>query len=97
LLAFALLAAGTALAEPRFSFQATPGKLPKDVVPAHYSLRWCRICEGSLRRARRDRDRRRETCQARDAERGEPHVQLGVLLTGTDETARRRQTLPTRP
>jgi aminopeptidase N len=39
LLAFALLAAGTALAEPRFSFHATPGKLPKEVVPAHYSLR----------------------------------------------------------
>ncbi|HTL26365.1 MAG TPA: M1 family peptidase, partial [Burkholderiales bacterium] len=39
LLAFALLAAGPALAEPRYSFQATPGKLPKDVVPSHYWLR----------------------------------------------------------
>ena len=39
LLALVLLAAGTAIAEPRFWFQATPGKLPKDVVPAHYSLR----------------------------------------------------------
>ena len=36
----ALFAAGTVLAEPRFSFQATPGKLPKDVVPAHYSMRF---------------------------------------------------------
>ncbi|OGA17631.1 MAG: hypothetical protein A3I63_03760 [Betaproteobacteria bacterium RIFCSPLOWO2_02_FULL_66_14] len=26
-------------AEERFSFEATPGKLPKDVVPAHYALR----------------------------------------------------------
>jgi aminopeptidase N len=26
-------------AEPRFSFSTTPGKLPKDVVPRHYSLR----------------------------------------------------------
>jgi len=26
-------------AEPRFSFAATPGKLPKDVVPKHYRLR----------------------------------------------------------
>src|SRR4026209_2072386 len=28
-----------ASAEPRFSFAATPGKLPKDVVPKHYVLR----------------------------------------------------------
>ncbi len=28
-----------ALAEPRFSFAATPGKLPKDVAPKHYQLR----------------------------------------------------------
>src|SRR5690349_12239369 len=27
-----------ASAEPRFSFAATPGKLPKDVVPKHYVL-----------------------------------------------------------
>ena len=39
LLMLAFFAAGTALAEPRFSFQATAGKLPKDAVPAHYSLR----------------------------------------------------------
>ena len=39
LLALALLGAGTAHAEPRFSFHSTPGKLPKEVVPAHYSLR----------------------------------------------------------
>jgi aminopeptidase N len=26
-------------AEPRFSFETTPGKLPKDVVPSHYALR----------------------------------------------------------
>jgi aminopeptidase N len=30
---------GPAVAEPRFSFAATPGKLPKDVVPRHYALR----------------------------------------------------------
>ncbi|HET7764455.1 MAG TPA: M1 family metallopeptidase [Burkholderiales bacterium] len=30
---------GHALAEPRFSFSTTPGKLPKDVVPRHYALR----------------------------------------------------------
>ena len=28
-----------ALAEPRFSFAGTPGRLPKDVVPEHYALR----------------------------------------------------------
>jgi len=39
LLALALLAAGAAGAEPRFSFHSTPGKLPKEVVPVHYSLR----------------------------------------------------------
>jgi len=39
LLALALLAAGAADAEPRFSFHSTPGKLPKEVVPVHYSLR----------------------------------------------------------
>ena len=39
LLMLALFAAGSVLAEPRFSFHATPGKLPKDAVPAHYSLR----------------------------------------------------------
>ncbi|HEX2650888.1 MAG TPA: M1 family metallopeptidase [Burkholderiales bacterium] len=43
-LAFALAAllflpVGSALAEARFSFAATPGKLPKDVVPSHYRLR----------------------------------------------------------
>ena len=27
------------MAEPRFSFHSTPGKLPKDVVPKHYALR----------------------------------------------------------
>jgi aminopeptidase N len=34
-----LLCAACAAAEPRFSFLATPGKLPKDVVPKHYALR----------------------------------------------------------
>jgi aminopeptidase N len=32
------LAAGHATAEPVFSFGATPGKLPKTVVPIHYAL-----------------------------------------------------------
>jgi len=42
---FALAAAlllcciASAGAEPRFSFAATPGKLPKDIVPRHYALR----------------------------------------------------------
>jgi len=35
----AALCAAHALAEPRFSFANTPGKLPKDVVPSHYALR----------------------------------------------------------
>src|SRR2546422_8979125 len=34
-----LCCAAAASAEPRFSFHSTPGKLPKDVVPKHYSLR----------------------------------------------------------
>jgi aminopeptidase N len=33
-----LLATGSSRAEPTFSFAATPGKLPKAVVPIHYSL-----------------------------------------------------------
>src|SRR5438309_615466 len=33
-----LLATGSSDAEPTFSFAATPGKLPKTVVPIHYSL-----------------------------------------------------------
>src|SRR6266436_4809420 len=32
------LAAGEAMAESPFSFDATPGKLPKSVVPIHYAL-----------------------------------------------------------
>jgi aminopeptidase N len=39
LAAAALFCAAAAGAEPRFSFQSTPGKLPKDVVPKHYALR----------------------------------------------------------
>ena len=38
-LAAALLFCAAAGAEPRFSFDSTPGKLPKDVVPKHYALR----------------------------------------------------------
>ena len=38
-LAAALLVPTVAAAEPRFSFAATPGKLPKEVVPKHYVLR----------------------------------------------------------
>jgi aminopeptidase N len=34
-----LLCTASALAEPRFAFHSTPGKLPKDVVPKHYALR----------------------------------------------------------
>ncbi|HUL93516.1 MAG TPA: M1 family metallopeptidase [Burkholderiales bacterium] len=39
LFAAAVLSAGHAAGEPRFSFATTPGKLPKDVVPRHYALR----------------------------------------------------------
>ena len=38
-LVFAACVFGHALAEPRFTFSGTPGKLPKDVVPRHYALR----------------------------------------------------------
>jgi len=40
-LAFLLAVAGSfnAAAEARFSFESTPGKLPKTVVPRHYALR----------------------------------------------------------
>src|SRR2546425_8469058 len=34
-----LFCAAAGGAEPRFSFQSTPGKLQKDVVPKHYALR----------------------------------------------------------
>jgi Peptidase M1 N-terminal domain len=37
LIAFALTGTGTA-AESRYSFDATPGKLPKTVVPTHYAI-----------------------------------------------------------
>ena len=33
-----LLASGTALAEPGFSFDTAPGKLPKTVIPVHYAI-----------------------------------------------------------
>src|SRR5690348_12331267 len=39
LAALLLLPSGSALAEARFSFDATPGKLPKDVVPSRYRVR----------------------------------------------------------
>ncbi|MEA2950777.1 MAG: hypothetical protein QOJ96_297, partial [Alphaproteobacteria bacterium] len=34
----ALVVAGSAGAEPRFSFEATPGRLPKDVRPLAYRI-----------------------------------------------------------
>jgi aminopeptidase N len=34
----ALMLSGSAVAEPGFSFDATPGKLPKTVVPVHYAI-----------------------------------------------------------
>jgi aminopeptidase N len=37
LIAFALAGTSTA-AESRYSFDATPGKLPKTVVPTHYTI-----------------------------------------------------------
>src|SRR5580693_3952786 len=33
-----LWASGTALAEPGFSFDTAPGKLPKTVIPGHYAI-----------------------------------------------------------
>ena len=33
-----LWASGTALAEPGFSFDTAPGKLPKTVIPVHYAI-----------------------------------------------------------
>jgi aminopeptidase N len=38
LAATAVLMSGSAVAEPGFSFNATPGKLPKTVVPVHYAI-----------------------------------------------------------
>ena len=38
LLAIGLIAAGAAVAEPAYSFDTTPGKLPKTVVPIHYAI-----------------------------------------------------------
>src|SRR5882757_5959747 len=37
-LALALIALASASAEPRYSFDATPGRLPKTVVPTHYAI-----------------------------------------------------------
>jgi aminopeptidase N len=37
-LALLLSVSGTAAAEPVFSFDTTPGKLPKSVVPVHYAI-----------------------------------------------------------
>ena len=38
MLAVMLVVSGAARAEPAFSLDATPGKLPKTVVPIHYSI-----------------------------------------------------------
>src|SRR5215471_16506782 len=38
LMLLSALATGRVLAEPVFSFGATPGQLPKAVVPIHYAL-----------------------------------------------------------
>ena len=38
MLVIALTAVSGAVAEPAFSFDATPGKLPKTVVPIHYAI-----------------------------------------------------------
>ena len=38
MLVIALIAVSGAAAEPAFSFDATPGKLPKTVVPIHYAI-----------------------------------------------------------
>src|SRR5947209_3753743 len=37
-LAIALVSVGVAAAEPGYSFDATPGRLPKTVVPIHYAI-----------------------------------------------------------
>src|SRR6266481_9573226 len=36
--ALALLLSGRAVAEPGYSFDTTPGKLPKAVIPLHYAI-----------------------------------------------------------
>ena len=33
-----LLLPGRAIAEPGYSFDTTPGKLPKTVIPVHYAI-----------------------------------------------------------
>src|SRR5262249_13037751 len=38
LLVLALVAVTGATAEPRYSFETTPGQLPKAVVPTHYAI-----------------------------------------------------------
>src|ERR1700693_4390933 len=38
LCSMALQCGVTAMAQPRFTFDGTPGVLPKDVVPSHYAL-----------------------------------------------------------
>jgi aminopeptidase N len=38
MLAFIIIAAGGAAAESRYSFDTTPGRLPKTVVPTHYAI-----------------------------------------------------------
>src|SRR5437762_3618075 len=38
MLAFIMIAASGAVAESRYSFETTPGKLPKSVVPTHYAI-----------------------------------------------------------
>src|SRR3954447_11062996 len=38
MLALMFVVSGAVQAEPVFSFDATPGKLPKTVVPIHYSI-----------------------------------------------------------
>src|SRR6267378_4192521 len=58
ILAAALLfCAAAAGAEPRFSFDSTPGKLPKDVVPKHYALRIVPAAGSTLLAATFDRER----------------------------------------
>jgi hypothetical protein len=40
-------ACGTARAEPGFSFDTAPGKLPKTVIPVHYAIELTPICRSS--------------------------------------------------
>ena len=80
-------ACGTARAEPGFSFDATPGKLPKTVIPVHYAIELTPIC-----RAHAGRHRKRRHRGAR-AHRGVTlnAVNMALASAGVDDDAQRAE------